>query len=328
MRVSVFSALRLLGGGLLVALAACQAQPEGAASQAAGAPLVAGHFAGTLQVAGRPSLRAALELRHPRPGHYDAELVVSTEPGLSFVADTLDFEDDKLHVERPGQPGETLTLTRQGDFWRGTLAVDSVSYPLLLVRRGPPEPAVYRVRRADVPGSGSPALLFSPADETLPGTALALFPTPLTAAKAPGWADALARQGHAVLLLPAADTLTPTALTAALALLRRTPGVDTARVGAWVSGAPAHRLPQLLAAAAGARPAFLVVYNAPALTLAPAARRSWRALARRGALLAVYDQAQPPAAPAGMRALLGRPRVRQGAPAPLQAQVISWLAER
>ncbi|MEJ7666160.1 MAG: hypothetical protein WKG07_44930 [Hymenobacter sp.] len=38
-------------------------------------------------------------------------------------------------------------------------------------------------------------LLFSPADESRPGPALALAPTPLTAADAPAWADALARQG-------------------------------------------------------------------------------------------------------------------------------------
>ena len=313
--------------GLLTGLAACQSQSgtDAAASRAPAAPPT-GHFVGALQVPGQPELRAALEVRHPRPGRYDAELVLPQQPALSFVADTLTFVGDTLRLARPGRPGLALTLGRQGDFWRGTLLLDSVRYPLLLVRRGEPEPAVYRVRRDEVAGTSGQALLFSPADESLPGLALAVFPTPGTAPGAPAWADALARQGHTVLLLPTADTLAAPALANALALLRRTAGVDTARVGAWVSGQPAGLLPLLLAENTASRPAFVVVQNMPAPPLAT--RRDWRALAQRGHLLAVYDPSQPKADVAQTRALLGRPRVRQAPAATLLSQVIDWLRER
>ncbi len=309
---------------LLLGLAACQPHPE-AATQAGAAAPPTGHFAGTLQVAGRPALRAALELRHPRPGHYDAELVLPDQPALSFVADSLTFAGDTLRLARPGRPGQALALGRQGDFWRGALVLDSVRYPVLLVRRGEPEPAVYQVRPDEVAGTSGPALLFSPADESLPGLALAFFPTPTTARAAPAWADALARQGHTVLLLPAADTLTAPALANALALLRRTAGVDTARVGAWVAGRPATQLPLLLAENTASRPAFVVVQDVPAPALAT--RRDWRALAQGKPLLAVYDAGQPQAAVAALRALVGRQRVRQAPANTLQGQVINWLRE-
>ena len=305
---------------LVAGLVACQPQPEAAAA----GPPPTGHFTGTLQLAGGPA-HAALELRHPRPGHYDAELVLPDQPALSFVADSLTFAHDTLRLTRPGQPGQRLALGRQGDFWRGTLLLDSGRYPVLLVRRGPPEPAVYRVRRDEVAGTGGPALLFSPADESLPGLAVAFFPAPAQAAAAPAWADALARQGHTVLLLPAADTLAAPALAGALALLRRTAGVDTARVGAWVSGRRGRELPLVLAAGPAGRAAFMVVQDAPAPPLAT--RRAWRALAQQGRLLAVYGAADPRAA-AGGRALLGAPHVRQGAGATLAAQVSDWLRAR
>lgn len=312
--------------GLLTGLAACQSQPNTDARAGAAATPPTGHFAGTLQVPGQPELRAVLEVRHPRPGRYDAELVLPQQPALSFVADTLTFAGDTLRLARPGRPGEALTLGRQGDFWRGTLLLDSVRYPVLLVRRGEPEPAVYRVRRDEVAGLAGEALLLSPADESLPGLALAIFPTSGTAPAAPAWADALARQGHTVLLLPAADTLAAPALANALALLRRTAGVDTARVGAWVSGQPAGLLPLLLAENTASRPAFLVVQNLPAPPLAT--RRDWHTLAQRGRLLAVYDPSQPKADVAQARALLGRQRVRQAPATALQSQVFDWLRER
>lgn len=311
--------------GLAAALAACQAQPE-SASQLPSATPPTGHFAGTLQVPGQPELRAALEVRHPSAGRYEAELVLPQQPALSFVADSLTFTADTLRLTRPGRPSEALTLGRQGDFWRGTLLLDSVRYPLLLVRRGEPEPAVYRVRRDEVAGTTGAALLFSPADESLPGLALALFPTPSTAQAAPTWADALARQGHTVLLLPAADTLAGPALANALALLRRTAGVDTARVGTWVSGRAAGLLPLLLAENTASRPAFVVVQNMPAPPLAT--RRNWRALAQRGRLLALYEPDQPKANAAQAHALLGSQRVRQASAAGLQKQVVDWLRER
>ncbi|RZK62082.1 MAG: hypothetical protein EOO59_03505, partial [Hymenobacter sp.] len=306
-----------LGG--LVTLAACQPQSEAGADPAASPPT--GHFTGTLTAAGRPALRAALEVRHPRPGHYDAELLVADAPGLSFVADTLAFAASTLRLQRPGQPGQTLTLQQQGDFWRGILAVDSTTYTTLLVRRGPPEPAVYRVRRDELPGLAGPALLFSPADESLPGTALALFPTAATAPESPAWADALARQGYTVLLLPATDTLPPPALTAAMQYLRRTPGVDTARVGAWAAGPRAEQLAHWLAAPSAPYryPAFLIAQAPP--PPGAAARRAWRTLGQRTRVLVLYPPAPPRAAVGAMQAALGRQQVRQGSVASLVTQL-------
>ncbi len=314
--------------GLLLALGACQASSGNQA--AAPLPLPTGHFAGGLQVPGQPELRVALELRHPRPGHYDAELVLPQQPSLSFVADTLTLTGDTLRLARPGQPGETLTLGRQGDFWRGTLRLDSVRYSLLLVRRGPPEPTVYRVRRDEVAGTKGPALLFSPADESLPGPALALFPTAATAPTAPAWADALARNGYAVLLLPAADTLPAVALTAALTYLHRVPGVDTARVGAWAAGPRAAQLVTLLAAPTGALPvpAFLIAEAAP-LPDAPT-RLAWRSVGQRIRVLGVYDAATSPtpqAATSLQQALAGRRRVVRATGSALTTSVLSWIRE-
>jgi hypothetical protein len=311
--------------GLLASLAACQPQPDAATATHLATPPT-GHFAGTLQGPGQPALRAVLEVRHPSPGHYDAELVLPEQPALSFVADSLLFAHDTLRLARPGRPGEQLALVHQGSFWRGTLRLDSASYPLLLVRRGEPEPAVYRVRRDEVAGTTASALLFSPADESLPGLALALFPSSGNAQAGPAWADALARQGHTVLLLPPADSLAAPALANALALLRRTAGVDTARVGAWVSGPAAGLLPLLLAENTASRPTFMIVQDMPVPPLA--VRRDWHALAQQGSLLAVYDAAQPKAAVAQARTLLGARRVRQAPANTLQGQVIDWLRER
>jgi hypothetical protein len=311
-RVPAFTTLFTYGRrlGLLVALAACQPQPEATDGTDGPANPPVGHFAGTLAAAGRPELRAALEVRHPRPGHYDAELVVAEAPGLSFVADTLIFSNNTLRVARPGQPGQTLTLQQQGDFWRGSLAVDSTAYTTLLVRRGPPEPAVYRVRRDEVPGSVGPALLFSSADESLPGAALALFPTAATASTSPAWADALARNGYTVLLLPAADTLTAPALGAALSYLRRTPGVDTARVGAWAAGPRAEQLAILLAAGTlpQPQPTFVVAQAAPMPSAA--ARNAWRTLGQQGRVLGIYEapDAATGRAAASLRLALGNRR--------------------
>ncbi|MGI4865920.1 MAG: hypothetical protein ACRYFZ_18490 [Janthinobacterium lividum] len=317
--------------GLLATLAACQPQSDAGTGRAAAMPPPTGHFAGTLTAAGRPPLRAALELRHPRPGHYDAELLVDTAPSLSFVTDTLDFAAATLRFKRPGQPGELLTLQQQGDFWRGTLTVDSTTYTTLLVRRGPPEPAVYRVRRDELAGSTGPTLLFSPADESLPGAALAVFPTATTAGTSPAWADALARHGYTVLLLPAADTLTPLALTAALRYLRRTAGVDTMRVGAWAAGQRATQLAALLTAPEAPRPypAFVVAQAAPAP--ATSARQAWHALGQRVPVLGVYEAIDATTMrPANsLRQALGsrQARVVRGQGLELTTNVAAWLRE-
>ena len=300
---------------LLAGLAACQ--PDRGPAEGTALPLPTGHYAGGLQLPGRPELRAALELRHPRPGHYEAELLLPRQPALSFVADTLTYQQDTLRLARPGRPSQTLTLGRQGDFWRGTLGLDSGRYPLLLVRRGPPAPAAYRVRRDELAGASGPVLLFSPADESQPGPALAFAPTPLTAAQAPAWADALARQGLTVLLLPPTDTLSGLALRSALALLRRTAGVDSARVGAWLAGArAAGSLP---------RTAFAVLLDAP--TPPTAARRSARA-GWQGRLLNTYGQRQPPARVAALRALTEALRKHPEPDSALVVQVSDWVRER
>jgi hypothetical protein len=317
--------------GLLAGLAACQAQPEATGGQAGAVHPPTGHFVGTLEVSGQPALRAALEVRHPRPGRYDAELVVATAPSLSFVADTLSFEQNTLHLTRPGRPSEKLTLTQQGDFWRGTLAVDSASYPALLLRRGPAEPAVYRVRRDEIAGPTGTALLFSPADETLPGIAMAVFPTPGTASQAPSWADALAREGYTVLLLPAADTLTSPHVAAALTYLHRTPGVDTARIGAWAAGTRAPLLAMMLTEPnlGSPRPAFVIVQGAPFPTAA--SRPTWRTLARTQKVLGLYEATDAPTVRTanGLRVALANPqaRVLRGQGSGLVESVVGWLRE-
>ncbi len=317
---------------LLASLTACQPQSDAERSKGAVAPPPLGHFVGTLAAAGRPDLRAAFEVRHPRPGHYDAELVVDAVPGLSFVADTLSFAASTMRLQRPGQPGETLTLQQQGDFWRGTLTVDSTNYTALLVRRGPPEPAVYRVRRDEVAGPPGTALLFSPADESLPGAGLAMFPTAATAGISPARADALARQGFTVLLLPAADTLDAPALGAALAYLRRTPGVDTARVGAWAAGHRAELLATLLTApnALHSPPAFVVAQGVPLPTATM--RGTWHTLGQHTQVLGLYEATDAAATRAanGLQAALGGRRARLVRGSSLEAgiKVNSWLRER
>jgi len=317
--------------GLLAGLAACQTQPEAAGDQPTAAHPPTGHFTGTLEVPGQAALRAALEVRHPQPGRYDAELVVAAAPTLSFVADTLTFAQNTLHLTRPGRPSETLTLTQQGNFWRGTLAIDSARYLALLLRRGPAEPMIYRVRRDELAGPKGQSLLFSPADETLPGVAIALFPTPDTAPTAPSWADALAREGYTVLLLPAADTLAPAHLRAALTYLHRTPGVDTARVGAWATGPRATLLAAMLAdpALGSPRPAFMIAQEAPPPT--PATRSLWRTLARTERVLGLYEAADASTlrTAAGLRAALANPRARvlRGQGTGLTEAVVGWLRE-
>ena len=261
--------------GVLLALAACQARQETAPDSH---PPV-GHYEGSLSAPGQPALRAALDIRHPRPGHYEAEFTAPGAGALSFVADSVLFADGRLRLTRPARPGQTLALTRDGDFWRGAFALDSLHAPLILVRRGPPNPSAYRVAAGPEPG---PAWLFAPADTGTAGPALALLPDAATAPAAALWADALAREGVIVLVLPAADSATAPAerarVRAALRLLRGTAGADTANVGLWAAGARAGGVAQLLAEADGPRPAFFIAQNA---VLGPAARAAVRELGHR-----------------------------------------------
>ena len=245
-------------------IAGCQ--PHDAATDAPPPPV--GHYQGTVQPAAGPPLAAALDIRHPSAGHYEAELTLPDAPGLCFVADTVRFAGQKLRLVRPGIPAQVLDLTLDGDFWRGNLTTDTVRAAVLLVRRGGATPSTYRVE--ELPQGGSSAWLFAPADTATPGPALALLPDATTAAAAPLWADALARNGFVVLLLPAADS-SVSALPAALRLLRNTAGTDTATVGAWLAGGRALALAR--SSLAGPQPAFLVLQNPPA-----AGRGAWQAV--------------------------------------------------
>lgn len=265
----------LLALCLSALLPACQSRFDQAADTST--PPV-GHYEGSLSAAGQPEARATLDIRHPSPGHYEAEF---TAPGtLSFVADTLVFRNNQLRLIRPARSGQTLTLTRDGDFWRGTLTLDSIKLAAILVKRGGPTPGTYRV--GEVPQATGSAWLFAPADTSTPGAALVLLPDTETAPTVAVWADALAREGIIVLLLPAADSAATPAetprLQAALRLLRGTAGADTANVGVWATGRRAAAVAQVLTAPHRPHPAFLIAQN---VDLDAASRDAFRELVRR-----------------------------------------------
>ncbi|GAA4044679.1 hypothetical protein GCM10022409_33430 [Hymenobacter glaciei] len=263
-----------------------------------------GHYQGSIGVTGSPQLRAALDIRHPSAGHYDAELTVPGAPALSFVADTLLLTANQLRLVRPARLSQTLTLTLDGDFWRGSLALDSTSVPLILLKRGVPDPSSYSV--AAVPQEvGGQSWLFAPTDTSTPGAALALLPDAATAPTAALWADALARAGIIVLLLPPADSATNAneapRLLAALQLLRATPGADTASLGAWAVGPRAVAL-----AAANPRLAFLIVQNA---VVDAASRSAFRELRnRKMPVLGLYGGTDATVRAAQLRAAVGSRR--------------------
>ena len=290
----------LPGAGLGLLLAACQ--PAHPPADEAQIPPV-GHYQGAISPAGQPELRASLDIRHPRPGHYDAELTVPGAPTLSFVADTLLLAGKQLRLTRPARPGQTLTLTLDGDFWRGTLAVDSASAPLILLKRGVPDPSAYRIEA--VPQIDGPAWLFAPTDTNTPGAALALLPDAATAPTAALWADALAREGIIVLLLPTpADSATTAAetprLRAALHLLYATPGADTASLGVWACGARATALASALATPEAGRVSFFIIQNTALDAPGRAALRN-----RKLAVLGLYGGETAAAKAAPLRAALG-----------------------
>ena len=280
---------RLTGGavglGLLAAVAACQPQPD--AAEAGSIPPV-GHYEGSISPTGQPPLRAALDIRHPSPGHYEAELSVPSTGTLSFVADTILFGNDQLRLTRPARPGQTLALTLDGDFWRGSLALDSTKAPVILVKRSTPTPNTYHVEEA--PQANGTAWLFAPADTGTAGAALALLPDAAAAPTAALWADALAREGITVLVLPAVDSATAATeaprLQAALRLLRGTAGVDTANIGTWAMGLRAAAVAQVLVGATPPRFAFLIAQNAD---FDAAGRDAFRDLTKRKVpLLGLY----------------------------------------
>ncbi|MFD2719545.1 hypothetical protein ACFST9_12520 [Hymenobacter monticola] len=338
---------RAAGAGLALAAAAAGAcQPQHDATRTATPPPV-GHYEGSLTQAGRPDVRAALDIRHPSPGHYEAELTVPMAPGLNFVADSVLFNNKQFRLTRPARPGQRLTLTPEGDFWRGTLEVDSARATTVLLKRGNPTPTTYRVE--EMPQDNGSAWLFAPADASTRGPVLALLPDSATAAAAPLWADALAREGVIVLVLPMANSATPETetprLQRALRLLRNTPGADTANIGAWAAGPRAAALMQAIAAPGSPRAAYVVVQNAlvdlvtraavrelknrkvPVLGLYGGAGAATQAAAlrnasggRQGAAVRAYRQAGPDLLMAGE---LG-PGLAPGLP----GDVLEWLRQR
>lgn len=266
-------------------LMGCQSQQDGAV---ASSPPPVGHYEGSIAVAGQPEMRAALDIRHPSPGHYEAELTVPTTSTLSFVSGTILFTNSQLRLARPARPAQVLTLTLDGDFWRGSLALDSTKAEVILLKRGMPTPSTYRVE--ELAQDGGSAWLFSPSDTGTPGAALALLPDAETAPAAAMWADALAREGIIVLVLPAVDStsapLETPRLQVALEMLRGTPGADTASIGVWAAGARAGAVAEILASPNAPKAAFVITQNA---TAGPASRAVFRELRKQKLpLLALY----------------------------------------
>jgi hypothetical protein len=267
-----------------------------------------GHYDGGIGTAGQLGLRAALDIRHPSPGHYEAEFTVPAATGLNFVADTLLFSNNQLRLTRPGRPNQALTLTLDGDFWRGSLALDSIKTQTILVKRGEPTASTYRVE--EIPQATGSAWLFAPSDTGTPGPALIMLPDTATAAAAALWADGLARDGIIVLVLPAADSTGAPAemprLQAAVRLLRNTPGADTTKVGAWATGARATALAEVRATPASPRLAFIIAQNAET---SPAARAAFRELTKRKLpVLGLYGGAAATQRAAALRTALGGKR--------------------
>jgi hypothetical protein len=323
----------------LLGLGACQEQRQ---QDERPSPPPIGHYEGSLQQPGQAELRIAFDIRHPSPGHYEAELSVPQAPTLSFVADTIRHRGGQLQLQRPGRSGQTLTLKQDGDFWRGTLTLDSLKAEALLVKRGQPSPSVYRVE--EIPQAQGSAWLFGPADTGTPGPALALLPDEASASSAALWADALAREGFIVLVLPPDSSAA--AWPAARRLLHSTPGADTATVGVWAVGARGRSLPQQLGAA-HASAAFIIVQNT---LLDAGSRAGFRELVRhRVPVLGLYGGNTPltRAAAASLRGALGGRRgstVRVYRPAgadllvpgilgpafvpALPDELVKWLRER
>lgn len=310
-RSSLCDDQRRLKGGLwgilwlgLILLSASACQPQHEQVPEAAVPPV-GHYEGSLSTTGQAEARAALDVRHPSPGHYEAELTVAGTSTLGFVSDTIMFSNNQLRLIRPARPGQVLTLTLDGDFWRGTLALDSVKATAILLKRGAPTPSTHRVE--EVPQANGSAWLFSPADTSTPGAALALLPDATTAPTAAIWADALAREGIITLLLPAADSATVITetprLQAALRLLRSTAGADTTSLGAWATGSRATALVPALTGPGAPRLAFFIAQNT---VVAPDSRTAFRELTnQKMPILGLYGGTATTAGAATLRRALG-----------------------
>lgn len=249
-------------GAIALLLAACSS--DGARDQAT-VPLPTGHYEGPINYRGS-QLRVALDLRETTPGQLQGEVSFPENPGISFPAQQLRYQEPQLRLdERLGQAGGiSLQAIREGDFLRGVLSWDSVQADFVWVRRGEAAPRGYREQRLQL--GAQTATLRLPEDTLATHPAVVLLNIPA------GPAARLTRQGFVTLVLPlpaTPDSALLQTIGGALAALRNQAGVDSSRVGLWSRGAATS---WAAGAATQAQPqaAFVVLEGAAANTAAEA----------------------------------------------------------
>jgi hypothetical protein len=255
----------IIGVGLSAGVA-CSGTPD---AEKAAVPLPTGHYEGPITYQGT-ELRVALELREPQPGRLQAEISFPQLPELSFEPTQTLYQAPQLRLTSSSESGGDVSVqaVREGDFLRGVLSWDSLRADFVWVRRGPAAPLGFREQTL----GGSKLRLLLPDDTLSRHRVLVLLASPATAAAAAQRARYLARHGVAALVLPTAglgpDSVGGPAVAAVLALLRRFPGLDSAKVGYWGRGS----VTRLVAAATvqEPRPAFVLLEGAPADTRAEA----------------------------------------------------------
>jgi len=254
-------------------------------------PLLTGHYEGPVTYQGT-ELRAVLDLREVGNGQLEGDLRFPENPGLGFSTGSLRYNAPLLRFERQtGTPDNIVVeAIREGDFWRGTLSLDSAQAELLLVRRGKAEPRPYGTQPLLIRygAQNMRSTLRIPDDTLRKHPALVLVPD--SATDLSQTADLLTRNGFATLITQAAPTMPDSAAgqmaQAALATLRATPGVDTLHVGVWVVGEQAP-LALSLATQGKSKPVFVVAQAVPVGSAAT--QQPFRALAReRVPTLALY----------------------------------------
>lgn len=325
----------LLGAVLLLTLAACQPQADRAAP---GSPPPVGHYEGSIAPAGQPAVRVALDIRYPSAGHCEGEVTVAGRPELSFLTDTLRWQDDTLRVARPTQPEPVLSLRLEGEFWQGHMLLDGRMQPVVLIRRGPPEPASYQLRRLYL--SPATVVQFLPPNPAITGPAVLMLTDSMGPASAV-WADFLARQDVMAQLPITADapigfdSVSSSYLRFYLNFQRFYLAVDAPRLGLWLHGRVGRALPAVLADTSGHLPtlAFVLLLHPPPVPARD--RAAWQRLGRRLPILALYHQSEARAA-ASMQAALGSSRrgraVRRypataAGTAQMQADALGWLRQ-
>ncbi|HEX8349457.1 MAG TPA: hypothetical protein VF598_05835 [Hymenobacter sp.] len=270
----------------------CLLVVEGCSSgERSAGPLPTGHYEGPITYQGT-ELRAVLDLRESATGQLEADLRFPDNQNLGFPAENLRYNAPLLRFEQ--QPGAASNIVieaiREGDFWRGTFATDSAQADLLLVRRGKADPPSYGTQALTIRyGSQNMRSTLRLPDDTL-RKHLAVVLLPDSTTNLNRTADLLARQGFATLITQAApatpDSAAGQMAQAALATLRATPGVDTMRVGLWLTGAKA---PLVLATSTRGKvkPSFVVVQAVPVAS--SETQRFFRDLTRqRISVLALY----------------------------------------